>query len=786
MPYFLMANFQLIRATDSETTLQLPLAQPKLAQTSFPSAAADNRGGVQTQPFPPGSTVVGGLAVLTIAALATYGVWQWRQVRRRLRSVQETPPFDWRQAEFGDNPIDIPQSRIFNVQPGTVVLPDPDRPINSESPKMSTSNSFSEVPPDRPTPADGESASDHSPEENPRQRYMGFVDDTIAHILKGQIRSKEQVYQLLINQVKPGTGEIFERVLEERATTLQRQLANETDELKQAKAQRQMRAMKTLQDSWEQWQKNYQAQNTCAAAVEKILNAAFSERWSVLVQILDPNQNNVFDHPKIQQLAQALEEASETLTNESEAFEIRQFALGLKRGLASFEQLEGSIVSWMYEPQHSVGFEATKTVYGPWNTWAKQVSSPLAVELFTGQAQNQSAAAVALTQPSLDISAWVELLVLLRGLQNGLVKWLDQQPYSLQGGRHMAGVTFMVFAMIWCELSNGFHQSLQLPESDCHRLSQICFQVALQILRTFAQRDNFPLYGGVFASFSGEGFRETITYLDQPLKKVENTQEKARILTVLGYSQRRLGNREQAIALHQEALNLARQAGDQPCEIANLNHISRLTLDQKDFSTALAHAQRALILARQIGERQGEANALVSLGYSEIMIARQQEAFSSEELEPSISYLEQGQKLAEKLHDVQNSALCCVGLGIAHVAIEQASRAQQFLEQGLSLTQQIGDRDLQALTHTYLGEACYQLNQLDQAVYHACLGMYLLEQRHNTTWKQAAALVVILQGRLGSENFAKLLEQQRSKFIMQIGVDGFDHLPVLIQHYRQG
>jgi tetratricopeptide (TPR) repeat protein len=625
-----------------------------------------------------------------------------------------------------------------------------------------------------------------APLETPRQRYIDFIDQIIARTLKGEIRSKEQVYQLLIHQLESGTGEIFERVLGEHTSTLQHQLASETDELKQAKVQRQMRALKTLQDSWEQWQKTYQVQNTCTAAVQAILNAAVSGRLSVLIQTLDPNQTYVFDHPALQQLAQALQAAGETLPDESEAFEIRQFATGLKRGVAAFEQLEGAIVSWMYESQRPVGFESTKAVYGPWTTWAKQVSSSLARELFAGQAENQSAAAVALGQRSLDVSAWVELFVLLRGLQNGLVKWFDQQPYSIQAGRHMAGVTFLVFAMIWCELSNGFQQSSQLLEPDRQSLSQMCFRISLQILRAFAQRENFPLYGGVFASFSGDSFRETITYLDQPLKEVENTQGKARILTVLGYSQRRLGSPEQAIALHQEALNLARQVGDQPCEIANLNHLSRLSLDQKDFGTALALAQRALILARQNGERQGEANALASLGFSEVLIARQQEVVNLEELETAIGYLEQGQKLAEKLRDVQNLALCCVGLGIVYVATEQSAQARQWLEQGVTLAQQMGDRDLQALSHTYLGEACYQLNQPELAIYHACLGMYLLEQRHNTAWKQAAALVAILEGQLGSENFAKLLEQQHSKLIMQIGVDGFDYLPELIQRYRQG
>jgi tetratricopeptide (TPR) repeat protein len=379
----------------------------------------------------------------------------------------------------------------------------------------------------------------------------------------------------------------------------------------------------------------------------------------------------------------------------------------------------------------------------------------------------------------------VELAILLRYLQNGLVHWFDQQPYDAKAGLHMTGVTFIAFAMIWGELSSGFANAVNLSDRDRSNLAKICFRISLQTLRTFAQRENFPLYGGVFASFSGDSFRETINYLDQPLKETENTQEKARILTVLGYSQAWRGNQQQAIALHQEAVNLAREVGDQRCEIANLNHLSRISLYQKDFEKSESYAQRAVILARQIGDRQGEANGLANLGYSEVMTARQQESITPEEMETPISHLERGQKLSEKLNDLQNQALCWVGLGTAYIAIEQPSQAQLALEKGLVITQQIGDRDLQALSHAYLGEVFYQLNQLELAIYHACLGMYLLEERHSKAWQQSASLVVILQGKLGVEKFEQLLQQQRSHLIAHIGVDGFDHLPTLLDRYRE-
>jgi len=618
-----------------------------------------------------------------------------------------------------------------------------------------------------------------------RDRYNAFIDQIIAQTLKGEIRSKEQVYQYLVEQLESGTGELFERCLNEQVSTLEIAVKS-TDERKQSKAIRQLRAIKTLQDVWQEWLKNHQATTACQNAVTSILNVEPENRLSQLIQALDPNQNYTFKPAQIQQLAQDLQNSANNLTDESQAYLLRQMALGLTKGVKTFNQLEGSIITWMYEsPAANFGI-GTQSTKGPWASWAKLATSPLVQNLFLTQANNQSAASLVLNLQTIDLAAWVELLVVLQGLQNSLVTWFDQQPYNFQAGKNLAGVTFMVFAVIWSELSNGFSQAQNLPPADRQSLTQACFQIVLQILRTFARRDNFPLYGGVFATFGGEGFRESIAYLDQPLKETEKIQEKGRILTVLGYSQRWIGNYQRSQELHAEAIDLARTAQDKPCEVANLNHLSRLYLEQKDYEQAINLAQRALILARQAGDRQGEGNALVSLGYSEVMNLRLGEVISASSLEFPLGYLEQGQKLAQKFQDLVNQALCSLGLGAAYLTLNQPSQAQPILEQGLPIISQIGDRNLQGMGYVYLAETAYQLNQPNQGVYYACLGMYILEQRQQKSWQQAAALLMVLQGQLGTENFPKVLNQYRPQLIAQIGVDGFDYLLPLLERYRLG
>ncbi|MGF1514756.1 MAG: tetratricopeptide repeat protein [Elainellaceae cyanobacterium] len=599
-------------------------------------------------------------------------------------------------------------------------------------------------------------------------RYTAFIDLIIDNTLKGKVRSKEYVYNQLLKKLKLGAGEIFERCLLTRRQTVDEQLDAQRDELKRAKIERQSKALRTLEDAWSKYQETQQSKTASSDAVSQLTQAPEGDRLAVLAQILDPNQTYVFNHHHIELLAQSLAQVQVSDSNLALVDELHRIAAGLKQGLATYTALQPHLLGWLYENPRAVGFtESNVSTNNPWNYWARHVQRPLPKMLFEAQTRNQSAREIA--QHAADLEAWVALMVLLRGMQSGLVEWFDKQPYSAQVGRNLSASTFLAFAIIWCELSEGFRAAQANA-----RLSSACFQVALQILRTFAQRDNFPLYGGVFVSFSGESFRSTIAYLDQPLKAIEKTQEKARILTILGYSQQWAGNHPQAKQLYEEALDLARQAKDQPCEIANLNHLSRLSLGQRNFTEAVNAGQRSLLLARQTGDSLGETNAIANLGYAEVRQLQQQEHVTMLTLEPTVQRLERGLSLADKYSDLLSGLFCCLGLGNAHLMLEQPSAAKPYLERSVTAANRVGSLELQGLSYAALGEVFYQLNQLSEAVVPACLGLYLLEQKAVEN-QQAANLVSILKGRL-DERFKQILQQQRSQIASRIGVEGYDHL----------
>ena len=606
--------------------------------------------------------------------------------------------------------------------------------------------------------------------ESLSDRYFALIDRIVELTLQGKISSVERVYKMLVEQVEVGTGEILERCLQQRIETTQAQLSTKL------KAARKLRALQTIEKQWERWQSENQVDADISEIAQSILTGESEDYFLRTVDAIDPNQDDPLSIDRLAKLAQSISNAAKKQEDARLAQDWQQLAVGITEGLQSFTALEGDLVSWMYgSGSNFSGFGAEKP--NPWRIWAQKISSPLPKQLFQTLAQQQSTLSFGRVANNLELRAWIELAIVLQYLQQGLVTWFDQQPYNSKFGKELSYSTLLTFASIWCQLWQAFANTRPA-------LADGCFLMMLQILRTFARRDDFPLYSGVFASFSGEYLQDTLDYFDEPLQQVEGTEEKARILTLLGYSQRTAGDYDKAIIFHEEALAIAIEANDYPCEIANLNHLSRTNVNLKNYSKALKYSQRALIAARQVGDKLGEANASVNLGYAKVFAARQLDRMAAEDYSEAIRYLEQGVELAKKQGDLQSQSFGHSSLGIAYVILEQPTSAIASLTKGAELAQYSRDVYLQGLSFSYLAEAYYSIEDPSAAITYGNLGMYLLNRIDSIEWRQVAGLLSIIQGQIGEE-YSNLLGQQRSQIISLIGVDGYDYLPKLLEEYKQ-
>ena len=607
--------------------------------------------------------------------------------------------------------------------------------------------------------------------ESLSDRYFALIDQIVELTLQGKISSFERVYRMLVDNIEPGTGEILERCLNQRLEATTAQLETKL------KAARVLRALETIEKQWLRWQEENQVQSEILELTQDILGVEPEDYFLAVVEAIDPNQEEPLNFDDLTKLTQGIQTAAKEAEDPDLAADWQQLALGIEAGLKSFRVLEADLVSWIYDSQQSFsGFGAEKP--NPWRIWGQKATNPFLKQLFLGLAQQQSVRDLGQIAGNLDTRSWVEIAIVMQYLEQGLVSWFDKQPYNSKFGKELSYSTMLTFASIW----GGLWQLLENLEP---AIADGCFLMMLQILRAFAQRDDFPLYSGVFADFSGEYLQDTLDYFDEPLKQVEGTEEKARILTLLGYSQRTIGAYDRALVFHEEALAIAIEADDYACEIANLNHLSRTNVNLKNYSEAINYAQRALIGARQVGDKLGEANASVNLGYAQVFVARQQESMASENYSEAIRYLEQGVELAQKQQDYQSQSFGNCSLGIAYVTLERPTAAISALTKGAELAQYSRDVYLQGLSLAYLAEAYYSIEDRTSAIAYGGLGMYLLNQINSIEWRQVAGLLSILQGQLGENEFKAVLAQGRSQIISLIGVDGYDYIPQLIAEYQQ-
>jgi tetratricopeptide (TPR) repeat protein len=594
-------------------------------------------------------------------------------------------------------------------------------------------------------------------------RYLALIDDIVQQTLKGNVRSKEQVRSHLDSSIERGTGEIFERSLQTRLSEIESQLESSL------KAPRILRALQTIQGEWQKGMADRQAMSAVNAAAERLHQTDTAARPALFLSLIDPNQPGSFDRSQLKLLAELL----------SQKEEMALWSQGILAGLANYERLEPDLVSWLYQSTSAVVGFGSAEKGGPWPVWQKAAVG-LPKLLFTAIATDEPVESV--TRTAVDIASWVNLTVLLHFVQRGLITWFDKQPYSAKAGKQLSYSTSLIFAAIWGRLAQGFNSS---SASTYRAMGDGSFQTMLQILRSFSQRDDFPLYGGVFASFSGDYLQDTLDYFSEPLNQVEGTQEKARILTLLGYSRQMLGQTAKAKQFYQQALEIAQAAGDLACETANLCHLARNAVLAKDYAQGIAIAQRALILARQRGDRIGEANALVNLGYAQVLQGRANDVIEAAVYDGAIAYLNQGLELAVKQGDFQSQALAYNSLGIGYVMCDRPQKGLDILTQGAEAVKGSGNIYLQGLYTLYTAEAHHALKHAEEAVFYSALAMYLLESSRSEDWRQAAGLASILQGQLGEEAFQQILEKYRRQLTPIMSMEGYDSLPTLLKKYRE-
>jgi hypothetical protein len=243
---------------------------------------------------------IAGISIGVITGLLISGLWYQKYRYRKLHSTAKIDRFreEFLCGSLADYYLSKSQakaspanSRKSLTTPTKEEIPDFTTSEESSVTSSSTSETDNLVPKSTPD-AVSNSLSDS---------YQKLIDEIVTTALKGQIASKDYISRQLVENVISGNGEIFERCLSDRLNSTKSELnkvkitpslfQKETPELKKARLNLTLKALQSIQGEWEGVQKQKGNQITVTAAVQQIITASETSRLSILLEIIDPKEN---------------------------------------------------------------------------------------------------------------------------------------------------------------------------------------------------------------------------------------------------------------------------------------------------------------------------------------------------------------------------------------------------------------------------------------------------------------------------------------------------------------
>ncbi|MBD2741856.1 CHAT domain-containing protein [Coleofasciculus sp. FACHB-1120] len=204
-------------------------------------------------------------------------------------------------------------------------------------------------------------------------------------------------------------------------------------------------------------------------------------------------------------------------------------------------------------------------------------------------------------------------------------------------------------------------------------------------------------------------------------REIGDRRGEVRALGILGEAYRLLGDLPRAIELFQQCLAIAREIKDPQLEKLALQSLSRIPnknnpqkteadkLTQQgtqqrqagQFEAALKSYQQALIIYRQIKDRQGEGLVLANLG----------NAYNNRsDFTKAIEYSQQALKITREINDRESEGRILSNLGAAYLNLKDYQKAIEYFQQGLSVARELKDPQLEQQVQTWLQLAQGQSN----------------------------------------------------------------------------
>ena len=158
---------------------------------------------------------------------------------------------------------------------------------------------------------------------------------------------------------------------------------------------------------------------------------------------------------------------------------------------------------------------------------------------------------------------------------------------------------------------------------------------------------------------------------------------KGAVHTNLGLAHYRLGNYQEALANHQQHLQIAEELGNRDGVGIAYGNIGNAHLSLGNYQEALEKFQKALAIAEELGNRDGVAAAYGNIGNARYRLGNYREA-----LENYQKHLQ----IAEGLGNRGRVGMVYVNIGSAHQALSNYREALENYQKHLQIAEELGER----------------------------------------------------------------------------------------------
>jgi serine/threonine protein kinase/Tfp pilus assembly protein PilF len=236
-----------------------------------------------------------------------------------------------------------------------------------------------------------------------------------------------------------------------------------------------------------------------------------------------------------------------------------------------------------------------------------------------------------------------------------------------------------------------------------------------------------------------------LDYLNRALTiaiQLENDEDKALILHVVGIAYRKLNKPDEAMRNYQESLAITRRLGEKAAMARSLNEMGQLLYGVGKSDEALKNYQDALKLRRDMGDKKGIGDTLIDLGnlYNE-----------RGDLDQALQRYQESLQIQRDLGDEFSQSICLNNMGNVYFVRGGYQEALTFYQQALQLREKLKVPAEIAETVHNLGDTSLRKGQFDQALsrYLRALELYrgLASKRDVAIESHSTAMGFEYQGR---------------------------------------